>query len=85
MLGKEAVLKVMKLRGMSSPVLAEKLHYETASGVTERLRGKQDMRVDTLAKFLEALDCEIIIKSKVGNKETWIINGQPEPKESDAK
>ena len=83
MLGKEVVAKVMKMRGMSGPVLAKKLNYATTSGVSERIYGKHDMRADTLAKFLEALDCELIVKSTVGKKETWVINGQPETKEDD--
>lgn len=83
MLGKEVVEKAMKLRGMSSPVLARKLKYATTSGVTERLYGKQDMRADTLAKFLEALDCEIVIRSTLADKTVWVINGQPEPKDGE--
>ena len=78
MTGKEVVEKVMKLRGMSSPVLAKKLGYSHPSGVTERLRGAQDMRADTLAKFLEAMDCEVIIRSKLDDRSKWVINGEPE-------
>lgn len=85
MLGKEVVEKVMKLRGMSSPVLARKLGYATTSGVTERLYCKQDMRADTLAKFLAALDCEIIIKSTLSDKTVWVINGRPEEIEESKK
>lgn len=78
MLGKEVVVKAMKLRGMSSPVLAEKLGYATPSGVTQRLYCKQDMRVDTLAKFLKALDCKIVIKSNLSDKTVWVIDGLAE-------
>lgn len=81
MTGKEVVEKVMKLRGMSSPVLADKLGYSHPSGVTERLRGSQDMRADTLAKFLEAMDCEIIIRSKLDDRTKWVINGEREKKD----
>ena len=85
MIGKEAVAKVMKSRGMSSPVLAKKLGYATASGVTERLYAKQDIRVDTLVKFLEALDCEVVIKSRLADKSVWVIDGKPELKEDEKK
>lgn len=85
MLGKEVVEKLMKLRGMSMPVLAKKLGYATTSGVSERLYGKQDMRCDTLAKFLEALDCEIIIKSKLNDKTAWVVNGKSEADGGDTK
>lgn len=80
MLGKEAVSKIMKFRGFSAATLAEKIGYNTPSGVTERLRAKQDIRADTLAKLLSAMDCEIIVRSKIGKKETWIIDGVQEKK-----
>ena len=71
--GKEIVAEVMKKRGFTNAALAKKLNYPTPSGVSERLRGKQDMRVDTLAKFLDAMDCEVIIRSRIGDKETWTV------------
>ena len=75
MTGKEAVAKIMKVRGMGSPAMAKKLGYSTTSGVTERLYAKSDIRVDTFVKFLEALDCEVIIKSNLSDKRTWVVNG----------
>ena len=70
---KQIVAEVMKKRGFTNAALAEKLKYPTPSGVSERLRGKQDMRVDTLVKFLEAMDCEVIIRSKLNDKLEWKI------------
>jgi len=81
--GKEAVEVIMKLRGMSTPVLAKKLGYATASGVSERLRGSQDMRADTLAKFLDAMDCEIVIKSRLNDNTKLIINGDSDKKDAE--
>lgn len=76
---KQIVSEVMKKRGFTNKALSEKLKYPTPSGVSERLRGKQDMRVDTLVKFLEAMDCEVIIKSKLSDRTEWIIEvGQEE-------
>ena len=83
MTGKEAVEVIMKLRGMSTPVLAKKLGYATTSGVSERLRGSQDMRADTLAKFLDAMDCEIIIRSKLDDRTKLIINGDSDKKDAE--
>ena len=76
--GKDVVKRVMKLRGIGSPVLAKKLGYSAPSGITERLRGVQDMRVDTLATILTALDCEIIVRSKLEGHEKWVIDGKSE-------
>jgi hypothetical protein len=44
-------------------VLRDKLGYKTVSGVSERLRGKS-IKVDTYAKFLDALGYEIVIQPK---------------------
>ena len=71
---KQIVSEVMKKRGFTNSALADKLNYPTPSGVSERLRGKQDMRVDTLVKFLEAMDCEVIVKSKLSDKAEWVID-----------
>ena len=71
---KQIVSEVMKKRGFTNSALAEKLNYPTPSGVSERLRGKQDMRVDTLVKFLEAMDCEVVVKSKLNDKTEWVID-----------
>ena len=70
---KEIVSEIMKKRGYTNAVLAEKLKYPTVSGVSERLRGKQDMRVDTLVKFLDAMDCEVVIRSRTTDKAEWKV------------
>ena len=48
-------------------VLRDKMGYKTVSGVSERLRGKS-MKVDTYAKFLEALGYEIVIQPKTARE-----------------
>lgn len=80
--GKDAVRMAMKETGMTSPVLAKQLGYNTPSGVTERLRGSQDMRVDTFAKFLSAMGYEIIVR-KIGESEGIILTGEAEEGKKD--
>lgn len=75
---KEIVNEVMKMRGMSRTALANKLGYVAPSGITQRLQGKQDMRVDTLIKFLEAMDCEVVIRSKLSDKSKWTVTAEEE-------
>ena len=76
---KDTVKEIMKLRGHNYRTLAEKLGYMAQkkdvlpTGVANRLSGAQEMRVDTLVKFLEALDCELVIKSKTTDKQEWSI------------
>lgn len=75
--GKQTVVEIMKAKGFTYNLLAKKLGYNAASGVSERLRGAQDMRVDTLVKFLEQMDCELVVRSTTKDKMEWII-GQKE-------
>lgn len=76
---KNTVKEIMKVRGHNNRTLAEKLGYKNQngevlpSGVSERLRGTQEMRVDTLVKFLAELDCELVIKSKTADRREWTI------------
>lgn len=62
MTDKEILRELMKATNMSSPVLAEKLNYKTTSGVTEKLRRKESMRLDTFVKFLSAMDSTIVVR-----------------------
>ena len=77
---KNTVKEIMKLRGHNNRTLAEKLGYITQNGdvlptgVANRLSsGAQEMRVDTLVKFLAELDCELVIKSRTADKQEWKI------------
>ena len=76
---KNTVKEIMKLRGHNLKTLAKKLGYVSQegdvlpTGVANRLGGAQEMRVDTLIKFLNALDCDLVIKSRTAEKKEWII------------
>lgn len=76
---KNTVKEIMKVRGHNNRTLAAKLGYVSQNGdvlptgVCNRLSGAQEMRVDTLVKFLEELDCELVIKSKTADKKEWTI------------
>ena len=77
---KDTVKAIMKMRGHSYRTLAQKLGYVAQNGdvlptgIANRLSGAQEMRVDTLIKLLEALDCELVIKSKTTDKQEWVIS-----------
>ena len=80
----DIVKEIMKQRGHTYESLANSLGYVTtdnkgkskgrANMVSERLRGKQEMRVDTLVKFLDAMNCEVIVRSKLQDKKQWVID-----------
>lgn len=68
----EIVKALMKAKGMSGKTLAEKMGYNTASGVTNRLQSKT-MTVEKLIEMLDAMDCELVIRNKVGEKESYKV------------
>ena len=68
----QIVKALMKAKGVSGAVLAEKLGYKTPSAVTNRLQSKT-MTVEKLVELLGAMDCELIIKNKVGGKESFVV------------
>lgn len=71
----EIVKTLMKSKGVSGAVLADKLGFNTPSAVTNRLQSKT-MTVEVLIKLLEAMDCELVIKNKVGGKETFVVDNE---------
>lgn len=75
MKGTEIVYEIMKQKGITMAILAEKLGYTTISGVSGRLYNKHDMRADSLADFLDVLDCDLVIRSRLKDKQEWVISG----------
>lgn len=77
----QIVKQMMKTKKASGAVLAEKLGFNTASAVTNRLQSKT-MTVEVLVRMLEALDCELVIRHKMGDKETFVVSNddRSEPK-----
>lgn len=69
----EVVKEIMKLRGHSNATLAEKLDKPTPSSISNPLSRPNGMRVDTLLEMIEALECEIVIKSTRADKKSWVI------------
>ena len=69
---KETIREVMNAKGFTNALLAEKCGYKTPSGVSTKLERKT-MNGNTLIKFLEAMDCELVIRSKTTDKSEWVL------------
>jgi len=67
------VKDIMKLRGFSNQSLATKLGKSTASAVSNPLSRENGMRIDTLMKMVEAMDCEVVVRSTLGDKSEWVM------------
>ena len=72
----DTIREVMKEKGFTHTLLAEKLGYKYPSGVTTKLQRVSGLRVDTLVKFLEAMDCELVIRSKTTDKTEWVLKNE---------
>lgn len=71
----EIVKALMKAKGVSGAVLADKLGYKTPSAVTNRLQSKT-MTVEVLISLLGAMDCELVIQNRVGGKERFVVENE---------
>lgn len=71
----EIVKTLMKTKGFSGAKLADKMGFNTASAVTNRLQSKT-MTVEKLIELLAAMDCELVIKNTVGDKESFVVDNE---------
>ena len=69
---KKIIRIIMTMKGMTNQTLAKKCGYATASGISNILSRGSGMRIDSLLKIVDALDCEVVIKSK-NSSEEWKI------------
>lgn len=71
---KDIIKSLMKDRGFTLQHLADEAGFNSRMAVSQRLTtGSSEMRVDTLVKMLEAMDCELVVRSKLKDKKEWRI------------
>jgi len=74
MKAKLIVKELMKKRGHTHESLSKKLGYANASCTSRLVNREGDMSISVLLKFLEAMDCELVIKSKLDDKTIWKVD-----------
>ena len=62
---KGIIREAIKHRGYTFKLLAEKTGFASTAGVSEAISGKRRLRVDIVASLLDAMDYEIVIRSKL--------------------
>lgn len=77
------VKEIMKARGYNSRTLAEELAEKgiikkpLATYVSNPLSRENGMRIDTFIDMVEAMGCEVVVRSKLSDKTKWVVdNGQ---------
>lgn len=72
----ETIKSIMKLRGYSNATLAARLGKSTASAVSNPLSRENGMRIDTFLEMIEAMDCELVVKSNLKDRTEWKVSGK---------
>lgn len=70
MQGNNIVKEAMTLSNLTQKDLQKLMNLKSQSSISTML--KSDMRISTFVKLLEALDCEVIVKRKSGDKD-WTV------------
>lgn len=65
---------LMTIRGCTRGELAEKMGKANPSSITNSLTREYGMRIDTLLEMVNALDAEVVIRSKGEDKTEWVID-----------
>ena len=70
---KKIIRMIMLLRGFTNATLAEKMGYNTPSGISNVICRGEGMSVEKLLAIMEAMDCEVVIRSKLADKNEWVV------------
>ncbi len=70
---KDIIFQLLKKRNFTLSYLAEKMGYAGPTGVSNALNRKTAMRVDTFVKMADAMDYEIVVRSKSNKQEVVVV------------
>ncbi len=70
----DVIKNIMTFRGHTYRTLATKLGKSTPSAVSNKVSRPNGMRIDMFIEMIEAMDCELIVQSKLKDNETWKIS-----------
>ena len=70
----EIIKELIRFRGWSQSILAEKAGFKSQSNITGILNNsKGGIKIDNLVKLAGAMGCEVIIRDTMGSKKEWVI------------
>lgn len=70
---KDTIRNIMNLRGFTNQSLAAKLGSVNPSMIANRLARGEDMKLKSFLETVEAMDCEVIVRSKLADKTVWKV------------
>ena len=70
----QSVLKVLiNSRGYTYKAIGQIVGGKTTQAISDMLNKQSSMTVKALLKFLDALDCELVIRSRSDENDSWVI------------
>lgn len=70
----QSVLKaILNERGITYKGLAEKVNGVTPQSISSKLNKGSSMTTSTLLKYLDILDCEMVIVNRRDKSDAWVI------------
>ena len=70
---KQIIRDAMQSRGYTQSLLAEKVGYASQAGIGQILSARNNTRLDTFVKLLNAMDFEVVVRSKTKSGEEWKV------------
>lgn len=69
----EIIKAALTARKYTQDYLAQKAEYSGQGSISRLLRAKNSMRVDNFVKLLNAMDFEVVVRSKTKSGEEWKV------------
>ena len=70
----KTVREIMNVKGYTYKAIADKLNRSTTSAISNPVFRENGMRVESLLEILNAMDCELVVRSKLKDKKEWTID-----------
>ena len=69
----EIIREIMKSRGFNQSILAERCGVKRQSNISEYLKHNNNMRLNTVLAMLDAMDYDIVIRSRLTDKTEYKV------------
>ena len=70
---REIVREAMHVRKFTQELLAKKTGYTSSAAISRILSVSNGMRTDNFIKLLDAMDFEVVVRSKTKSGEEWKV------------
>ena len=80
MSAQEALREIMNVREWTYALLSARLGLSLQT-IADKLNKRNAMSVAMLLRLCEAMDCELVIRSKLGDRTEWVITEALKPDE----